>query len=1370
MFIRFIEERSFVSDLDAGLAFFDECAEKVEQDEADVHLLELDESQQSERTVFVSPPEPNPAPVNSVQNSIYSYQNGFTLNPKFFNQKGIKNNFLDISGVGTLPGSPLARRTKHEVKSAQKLARKYSCSPELWAKCLLGTCYSLWFIHLPSYVLFTEHRVSSTLRLAYELLARIQKTGLHPTDEVCYRVMMQLCGVYNQPMLAVKLLFLMKRSGVQPNAITYGFYNRAVLESKWPSDMSNSSQLLWNKLRNVIHATALLRKMGQEAGRRRSSLQIEEASLVDGLVHLKEGGLHDSKHANLLFGTGTECSRVDCSSSTSENVSEVENVDSNSPVMERVTKIDFNDVANEPLLSLNEDAPSHRTIGRRSSAITSRDIATFNRFCSRMGSIVKTTGLPFRNQHSTIKPQPYESSAGLLMTGGVVISNFSENDVKISILDKTSSVYSSPPRIRSNMRGKRTRSGSCSEFVPNSPKSGRPYHNYYPNPNNNVKTTNHESSDCYQLLVRSESFANDAQILKNLQEIKQQKAANLVSGENNGAKSANTKSLVSLSLLNHPINKQGFARKNNTGLQKLQEYPASESQNSSAETLPSSGTESMDDLLVNCPNLLKRPINNKVLASLGAKFGGKVSGGGTDLPIRKTSVCSLDEMRRREENESLNRVLSSPSLKSPVRTPVTENDPLGALCLAKSLEAPPDSTAGEGGLVGLKKLPSMEGVRNISSEIELDCKGTPILFERRKEKWDVKRRSSAGALHRSLSGGMERTENGVKEVVDGEEDDETDSRLKELDAAAGETTVLRASTLPADDRSSSQSGVSSGDHGSPFRTGLGNFKLPFSRYSPSRFSLRKPDSGIRFTADMINSAITNFSPSSLTSKKSNEILLGGLHSLKNAASTMAKKIDEFKEAISATPLKDGMWEGQFYDEDTNETLSVHNGVASLGNEEASVRRKISNEFSPSSVTQQWDSWGANLMEFFSDGSRKGSTSNLQPLGENSPSSSQQSLALLSERLYPKVNRDSRIPVAIELIMTTCSKCHHCCSLIYDEEIMSGWLPEDSNLNTKCPFCDKATVPFLYVTVLDYRSSSEISSRFTSQESVTSSLERVRRKSSFNRLNTSGNSIGGSRASVDSSAVDDDQKSKNVHTLEPIIVPYLNPLVLRKELESILNAEGDTSLMRSSFVDEHPIIYWNMVWVFERIKSTSHVVSLCLQANCVIGSRDISSFHPSWAECDHRNVLVRTLWDNPILYEEVGYPMHVLWNKTDKESDLLSALLTDNTTIPKTLMERVISGIQSSDLSDPIKRVAAERLKLKSHGVNHNYSLYRDILFLAFVAIGRENIDQSAFDREYLAAFDGLTPAERDSKMFLRCDNPNLNTTVYFRHYFRELEL
>lgn len=47
------------------------------------------------------------------------------------------------------------------------------------------------------------------------------------------------------------------------------------------------------------------------------------------------------------------------------------------------------------------------------------------------------------------------------------------------------------------------------------------------------------------------------------------------------------------------------------------------------------------------------------------------------------------------------------------------------------------------------------------------------------------------------------------------------------------------------------------------------------------------------------------SPSSLTGKKSNEIILGGLNSLKSAATTVVKKFDEIKEAISATstPVK-----------------------------------------------------------------------------------------------------------------------------------------------------------------------------------------------------------------------------------------------------------------------------------------------------------------------------------------------------------------------------------------------------------------------------------------------------------------------------------
>lgn len=37
---------------------------------------------------------------------------------------------------------------------------------------------------------------------------------------------MQLCGQYDQPVLAVRVLFEMHKAGIDPNAITYGYYNK----------------------------------------------------------------------------------------------------------------------------------------------------------------------------------------------------------------------------------------------------------------------------------------------------------------------------------------------------------------------------------------------------------------------------------------------------------------------------------------------------------------------------------------------------------------------------------------------------------------------------------------------------------------------------------------------------------------------------------------------------------------------------------------------------------------------------------------------------------------------------------------------------------------------------------------------------------------------------------------------------------------------------------------------------------------------------------------------------------------------------------------------------------------------------------------
>lgn len=124
----------------------------------------------------------------------------------------------------------------------------------------------------------------------------------------------------------------------------------------------------------------------------------------------------------------------------------------------------------------------------------------------------------------------------------------------------------------------------------------------------------------------------------------------------------------------------------------------------------------------------------------------------------------------------------------------------------------------------------------------------------------------------------------------------------------------------------------------------------------------------------------------------------------------------------------------------------------------------------------------------------------------------------------------------DIILSTCSQCHNCSSLLYDEEIMSNWSAEDSNLNTLCQNCNKPTVPLLTVTI----------------------------------------------------------NSEKMAPCDPFSVPYLNPLVLRKELENVLAQEGDLSLAYKKFVEEHPIIYWNLVWTFERIHVQSHLPHLCLK--------------------------------------------------------------------------------------------------------------------------------------------------------------------------------
>lgn len=256
MFIRFIEERSFVSDGYQGLAFFDECCEKVsaiDDSHGEMRLIDWDYGHSSERTKYILPPDP-------VDESKEVFYRSFTLNAALMKRTKSPLMRLMMNSSPSTPGSPMARRTKYEIKLSQKQAHRcHQSSPEQWTRHLLSTCYSIYFLILPSFLLKSPDNVSDVLKASYEVLSKAHKLRI-VCDEVCYRVMMQLCGFHNQPILAVRLYYLMKRSGIQPNAVTYGFYNRCVLESQWSSDVGTASKMRWKRLRNVILGVAQFKR------------------------------------------------------------------------------------------------------------------------------------------------------------------------------------------------------------------------------------------------------------------------------------------------------------------------------------------------------------------------------------------------------------------------------------------------------------------------------------------------------------------------------------------------------------------------------------------------------------------------------------------------------------------------------------------------------------------------------------------------------------------------------------------------------------------------------------------------------------------------------------------------------------------------------------------------------------------------------------------------------------------------------------------------------------------------------------------------------------------------------------------------------
>lgn len=129
----------------------------------------------------------------------------------------------------------------------------------------------------------------------------------------------------------------------------------------------------------------------------------------------------------------------------------------------------------------------------------------------------------------------------------------------------------------------------------------------------------------------------------------------------------------------------------------------------------------------------------------------------------------------------------------------------------------------------------------------------------------------------------------------------------------------------------------------------------------------------------------------------------------------------------------------------------------------------------------------------------------------------------------------------------------------------------------------------------------------------------------------------------------------------VTVAYLSPLVLRKELESLLENEGEAVLAQPQFLDNHSIIFWNLVWYFQRLGLPSNLLQLVqasplvspfAQVNAPVASA--ASRKAVWnrlflgLQAEGSTLRVRLLWDTLTPDVDQWPPLYVLWRIHSKK--------------------------------------------------------------------------------------------------------------------------
>ncbi|XP_047198680.1 C-myc promoter-binding protein-like isoform X6 [Hippoglossus stenolepis] len=1294
MFIRFIEECSFVSDKDASLAFFDDCVDKLYNSERSAdkggkvdgekpeesRLMEFDESQRSEHTVFITPPELPPLPEGEEHPLCYRYDGFPVLSLDLFDPvEGLRTPSSRLAARHSCPTSPapMFRRTKQEIKLSQKIAKKYSSIPQLWSKCLLRHCYGLWFICLPAYVKVCHSKVRA-LRTAYDVLRKMQAKKLQPPDEVCYRVLMQLCGQYGQPVLAVRVLFEMKKAGIHPNAITYGYYNKAVLESTWPSS-TRGGYFLWMKLRNVVLGVAQFKQALRRQGPvTQSPLSGDQSDLGYNSLSKEEVRRGDPSSQDAAPDK-EEKKESDCSS-----------------------------------LSETESAKGSKD------CLPQLDVEVHSSFRPR--GIVRSS---CAFDDSSCKPKSSVSTghvAGLLFTSSLdeiceVQTNSLLRRHRSALEEVVGSASSGSALEWQGVRGRRLSGDTVGSSGSGTTVLGLGMSQGETDPD---KIAGH--------------LGADARILSAANFSKSKRPRSLAFGGSEGDAA-----------------KTSAARR----LDHREEEEEMEGQDSSDEDR--SNTEAifdLEDLDLDKPATgpgvnAHQGHKHKKLVERSASYGA-MSPGASRGAVKRTGI----EMGY---------------------------DPLSLLAAESQTEQQGEDRYPEG-----DEGSTPSAGRHLAREIELymNHMGSPLTS--RTPSLDLQDPASPLLLHPSSICGPRRASLPHS------------SSLRTAGVPRSCTyhppspshPISRQRLWSSPPRRSSSTTPSPSPRPSPYRERADRMSLASPSPSSSSFAL---DTLLTPTLDVFKTSVVS------------------------AGKGVAEKASRWYSRLATytTPTKDGHGDRlSVGDPDGSSLLDEEDG----GGSESSVVSPQRNGPRRSRL----DSPSAGCSQMRPTSLLPGCV--LSPPGFSLPDKSDAGSSHYTSNTSIFNN------YAMELLISSCSRCKTCDCLVYDEEIMAGWTADDSNLNTTCPFCGNPFLPFLNVEIRDMRGpgrlflkgSPSVDEAMTSSYSASTGFDTgtstlstpcpatavsplspvvavqessgdgrtratraqginipsgcrqgmaspgapmARSVSTFNPLEEASRPsrcvpTSGSLPSRLNEASDPLNMEWRLHNPEPVTVPYLSPLVLWKELESLLENEGDPVITEADMVDHHPIIYWNLVWYFRRLDLPSNLPGLILTSeHC---NRD-SQVPRHWMSEDSKHVLIQILWDNLKLHQDPIQPLYIVWNTFNVGYPLSRPVPEEEKPFSEELLQSVVKSIQRNDISRPMAQLL--QLLAQTLGAKRQRSLYRDVLFLSLVALGKDNIDIDAFDREYKLAYDRLVPSL--VKLTHNCDRPPSTGVMECRRTFGE---